>query len=154
MRLIVSPGDWNGDGRPVILAANAAGQLFQYLGNGAGGVRARGQVGRGWSGIAKLVAVGDWDGDRRVDVVGMAAGAARLYRGTGTGRFAGTQALSGDWSRFATVVGVSDTDRDGRTEVLGVGADGVGWLGRRVGAADLSWSRATPSFAGLAVYGG
>jgi hypothetical protein len=47
---IRGPGDFSGDGRPDILARDAAGSLWLYPGNGTGGVTARTLVGSGWAG--------------------------------------------------------------------------------------------------------
>ena len=54
MTAVVSPGDFNGDRRPDLLARDGAGVLWLYPGNGAGGFLSRVQVGPGWNGLAPL----------------------------------------------------------------------------------------------------
>jgi hypothetical protein len=50
MTAIVTPGDFNGDARPDVLARDSSGNLWLYPGNGAGGWLTRSRVGQGWSG--------------------------------------------------------------------------------------------------------
>ncbi|MEV7090729.1 VCBS repeat-containing protein [Streptomyces sp. NPDC093085] len=55
---LVAPGDLNGDGRPDLLAANAAGELYFYAGTGVAATpfQARVKIGSGgWSQYADLV---------------------------------------------------------------------------------------------------
>jgi hypothetical protein len=49
MTAIVGVGDFNGDGHPDLVGRDAAGDLWLYPGNGAGGFRAAVKIGRGWN---------------------------------------------------------------------------------------------------------
>ncbi|MFB9164228.1 FG-GAP repeat domain-containing protein, partial [Arthrobacter psychrochitiniphilus] len=46
---LLSPGDFNGDGRADVLERDAVGGLWLYPGNGAGGWLPKAQVGNGWN---------------------------------------------------------------------------------------------------------
>ncbi|MGP0222172.1 FG-GAP-like repeat-containing protein [Paenarthrobacter sp. NCHU4564] len=48
MNALVAPGDFNGDGRPDVLARDAGGALILYPGAGAGGWLPVSRVGQGW----------------------------------------------------------------------------------------------------------
>jgi hypothetical protein len=53
---LLAPGDWNGDGKPDLLARNTDGALLMYRGNGAGGfLTGHGeQIGSGWQSLTAL----------------------------------------------------------------------------------------------------
>ncbi|MEE1620698.1 FG-GAP-like repeat-containing protein [Zafaria sp. J156] len=81
-------GDLNGDGRADLLARNAAtGELWLHPGTGSGGLQPAIRVGRGWQGMDFLLVPGDFDGDRRTDLVARqgSTGALWLYPGNGSG---------------------------------------------------------------------
>ena len=94
----ISGGDLDGDGRmdlvlgqnffaePAVTSRSDAGRGLVMLGDGKGGFRALGGEESGVEvyGEQRGVAVGDYDGDGRLDVViGENGGAARLYRNVG-----------------------------------------------------------------------
>ena len=88
---LLLPRDWDGDGKPDILARDGDGRLLMYRGNGAGGFitgRAE-QIGAGWGPFTALLAPGDWSGDGTpTSSPARADGALLLYRGDGQGGFA------------------------------------------------------------------
>ena len=51
MNAIVTPGDFNGDSHPDVLARDTSGNLWLYPGDGASGWLTRSRVGSGWSGF-------------------------------------------------------------------------------------------------------
>lgn len=103
-RLLVAPGDLDGDHRPDLLAVNGAGVLLLYRGKGDGTVFPSRQVGTGWGQYNTLVGPGDWDLDGRVDLLARnAAGQLFLYSGTGTGSLRPRRQLSGSWAAFTVL---------------------------------------------------
>ena len=54
MTAVVSPGDFNGDRNPDLLARDATGVLWLYRGSGSGTFLSGAQVGPGWNGLAPL----------------------------------------------------------------------------------------------------
>jgi murein DD-endopeptidase MepM/ murein hydrolase activator NlpD len=87
MDALVGIGDFNGDGKPDLLARErATGALWLYPGNGRGGLRTRSQVGRGWQGMDALVGVGDLDSDGHVDLLARDGATGVLWRYPGNGR--------------------------------------------------------------------
>lgn len=54
MTAVVSPGDFNGDRNPDLLARDGAGVLWLYPGSGSGTFLPRAQVGPGWNGLAPI----------------------------------------------------------------------------------------------------
>lgn len=85
---VLTPGNWLGNGHPVLLGRTPAGALFQYEGNGAGGwLNAKGkQIGTGWNGFKIFQAPGDINGDDMTDVIGITPGGGMfLYTTDGHG---------------------------------------------------------------------
>jgi hypothetical protein len=54
MTAVVSPGDFNGDRNPDLLARDAAGVLWLYPGLGTGQFASRVRISAGWNGLAPL----------------------------------------------------------------------------------------------------
>lgn len=107
---IVYARDWNGDGRPDLLATGPDGSLFMYRGNGAGGwiTGLSELVGSGWL-FNPLVEAGDWTGDGNPDLLGVDAnGVLCLYRGNGSGGIASgfscSEPLGSGWNGFSTLM--------------------------------------------------
>jgi hypothetical protein len=94
-----TPGDFDGDGAPDVLARDGAGYLWLYRGDGRGGWLPRVRVGNGWSGMTALLGPGDFDGDRFVDVLARdGAGYLWLYRGDGRGGWLPRVRVGNGWN--------------------------------------------------------
>lgn len=118
---ITGPGDWNGDGKPDLLARKANGDLFLYAGNGIGGFAASGRrVGTGWNLFTQLTTPGDFTGDGHADLVGRtAAGVLYLYAGTGTGDgYQPGKIIGRGWQVFNTVLSTGDLTGDHLSDLV------------------------------------
>ncbi len=144
-------GDLTGDGKPDLLVVNSrTGQLFLFHGNGKGSFGKRTLVGGGWGGMRQIVVVGDWDGDRRGDVLGVQRdGTTRIYRGNGRGGFLGTTRLATNFKGWGTLAGMP-----GQRVLLGLDSAGNGTMIRRYGTSTVRTTKVTPNFRGLTVFGG
>ncbi|HEU4676731.1 MAG TPA: VCBS repeat-containing protein, partial [Motilibacteraceae bacterium] len=114
MSALTGVGDLSGDGRPDLLARDAAGVLWLYPGTADGSLGARTMVGRsGWSVMSALTGVGDLSGDRRPDLLARdGAGALWLYPGTAE-RSLGARTLVGrsGWQVMTALVGTPPVSR-------------------------------------------
>lgn len=138
---VIPGGDFNGDGKPDLLARKPDGTLWLYPGtanpfsaSGAFGVGV--QIGTSWDIFNTIIAAGDVNGDGRPDLLGRKPdGALLLYAGTGksgasdSGLLPGVQVGTG-WGIFQQIVGVGDLNHDGRDDLVGMRSDGSLWLYR------------------------
>jgi hypothetical protein len=125
---IFSPGDWDGDGHPDLLATvRSDGTLRLYRGNGTGGLLGSRVIGRGWGGLDGLMTTGDFDGNASPDFLARnrANGQLLLYRSNGSGGFAPTQVVGAGWNGFTGLLGVGDWSGDGHSDVLARLGDGT-----------------------------
>jgi hypothetical protein len=126
--------DFSGDRRVDLLARNTDGTLLMYRGNGAGGfATGTGEsLGGGWQAFDMLIAPGDFDGDRRNDILARQPdGALLLYRGTGNSGFiGGGTPIGAGWQVFTALLGPGDWDGDGRADLLARGSDGTLYMYR------------------------
>ncbi|MFB7540572.1 FG-GAP repeat domain-containing protein [Streptomyces zaomyceticus] len=124
---VTGQGDLDGDGRPDLVAADKAGDLWFYKGTGntAAPFAPRRKTGHGWNIYNKLVATGNIGGNPTADLVARdTAGVLWLYLGKGDGTFAARTRIGGGWNTFNEIVGVGDVDRDGRPDLLANGHTG------------------------------
>lgn len=118
----VATGDLNGDGNPDVVAASqdnaTQSEILTYLGDGKGGFLSPAASSAPWSGI-KGIALGDLDGDGKLDAVVAAYDSDRVgvCRGKGNGTF--------DCSAYAAVpvyepyrVRLADFNGDGKLDLV------------------------------------
>jgi hypothetical protein len=104
---IFSPGDFDGDGYPDVLAVAPSGALWLFSGNGSGGWRSQRQVGSGWQGVPTVFSAGDFTGEGFPDVLALRSdGTLWNYAGNGTGGFTGWSQVGSGWSGTPLVAGV------------------------------------------------
>jgi hypothetical protein len=104
---IFSPGDFDGDGYPDVLAVAPSGALVLFSGNGSGGWRGQRQVGAGWQDFPRVFSAGDFSGDGYPDVLAERSdGTLWEYAGDGTGGWAGAFLIGTGWNGLPLVTGV------------------------------------------------
>jgi hypothetical protein len=82
-----------------------------------------------------VLAVGDWDGDARGDLLARdRAGRLWLYRGSGSGGFLPRRQVGVGWTVMRRVTSVGDVSGDGHPDVLATDAAGTLWLYRGNGS--------------------
>ncbi|MFG1609857.1 FG-GAP-like repeat-containing protein [Actinoplanes sp. NPDC049265] len=141
---MLSPGDFDSDGKNDLIARRPDGSLWLLRGNGAGGwlnAKTGDRIGSGgWNTFTALLAPGDFDSDGKNDViVRRGDGRLVLYRGDGAGGWLngnGGTVLNdaGGWTAYRRLFTAGDFDGDGKPDVLAAGADGVLKLFRGNGA--------------------
>ncbi len=120
--------DFNSDGKPDVLARDAAGDLYLYPGTGTGGWQSRIKVGQGWNVMTAVMAPGDFNGDHKSDVLARdAQGFMWLYPGTGTGGWASPVKVGDGWNIMTAITGIGDLDRDGNNDVVARATSGHLW---------------------------
>ncbi|MFI6420094.1 FG-GAP repeat domain-containing protein [Streptomyces sp. NPDC050842] len=67
-----------------LVARDAAGVLWLYLGKGDGTFAARTKIGTGWGGYSQLVGAGDTNNDGRPDLVAYGSAGTHVFLGTGS----------------------------------------------------------------------
>lgn len=128
-RLVVSPGDFNGDGYVDLMGITDSGDL-NLITKGADHMLSRTvRIGGGWSGFNRVVGVGDITGDKRTDLLARKKdGTLMLYAGNGKGGFAYAKKLFTGWHTYATFAAAGDFNRDGKADVLAVTPGGSLYL--------------------------
>lgn len=147
MSQVVSPGDFDGDGKADLLAIErSTGILWLYPGRGDNSFSSRRAIGNGWQTVLAMNTAGDLTGDGRPDLVGVLSnGTVRVYPFSGTGRFLAAYSVGRLPTTVDAIVAPGDVTQDGRADLLARdGASGAmltmaGTSGRSFAAAK-TWS--------------
>ncbi|MFC7491373.1 MULTISPECIES: SpoIID/LytB domain-containing protein [unclassified Knoellia] len=130
--------DFAGNAFSDLIARDASGNLWNYHGNGRGGLLPRTAIATGFPASPEIVAPGDFSGDGMPDLLTRsAAGTLTLHKGDGTGRIVSSSSISGGWQGFDTVLAPGDLDGDGHVDLLARDTSGTLWLHRSNGAGTL-----------------
>jgi hypothetical protein len=105
MRDIVSMGDFTGNGTADLIAMQpTTGQLWLYPGLGNGKFGTRKQIGSGWSTMTELLSPGDFNRDRRPDLLARrTTGELYLYPGAGVGSLGSRTLVSTGWNSLNAI---------------------------------------------------
>lgn len=128
--LVVGGGhDWDGDGRPDLLARGAGdGSLWLYPSNGSGGFGAARRIGNGWSSFGLLTMIGNLNDGRPALVARGPDGVLYAYIGDGRGGFAGSPVRMGaGWGAMTALVGTGDITGDGTGDLVARDSSGRLW---------------------------
>ncbi|VXC10157.1 conserved exported hypothetical protein [Arthrobacter sp. 9V] len=125
----ITPGDFNKDGKPDLLA-RAGDVLWFYPGDGGGSFGARVQVSTGWSTMSQVFSPGDFSGDGIPDIIARrSTGDLRLYEGNGTGGQRTPTTIGTGWNVMNAILSTGDFNGDGKADVLARRTDtGALWL--------------------------
>jgi Tol biopolymer transport system component len=120
--------DFNRDGVTDLVARDAAGRLWLYPGNGAGGFKARRQIGVGWNSVTAIITPGDVSGDGNADVLARdSVGRLWLYPGNGTAGLSARRQIGSGWGSY-TITNAANLNSTGRPDVLARDTTGALWL--------------------------
>ncbi len=131
---LIAPGDFDGDGRPDLLARMTDGSLWLYPGAGNGSIGVSRQIGTGWNVYDRIIGAGDYNGDGKNDLLARSRdGVLWLYPGTGrvNGTNEGYQArrqVGTGWNVYSDVLGIGDANGDGKPDLQTTSADGTLWF--------------------------
>lgn len=127
MDAVVGGHDWDGDGRPDLLARRSSdGSLWLYSNSGAGGFRGSRQIGWAWQQMSAITLMGDLRDGRPSLVAQEPDGRLVTYVGDGRGNFAVSRPQGTGWNTMTSVLGPGDATGDGAFDL--VARDGAGRL--------------------------
>ncbi|MFI5805890.1 FG-GAP repeat domain-containing protein [Streptomyces sp. NPDC051561] len=135
---VFSPGNLAGSQGYDLVARDAQGVLWLYLGYTDGRVTSRIKIGAGWGQYTQIAGVGDLTGDNTADMVARDRnGVLWLYQGTGSYKapFKARTQIGKGWNNFNLLVGAGDLDSDGQVDLVGRGNDGSLWRASGTGKA-------------------
>lgn len=138
--LVLSPGDFNGDGKGDVIARDTAGTLYLYAGDGTGNWKPAQTIGKGWNIFDSIVSPGDFNGDGHNDILAREPGGALyLYPGNGSGGWLARTAVGQGWQVMDALLTPGDFNNDGTVDVLA--RDRSGYLYFYGGNGAGGWTR-------------
>ncbi|MFD8209834.1 FG-GAP repeat domain-containing protein [Streptomyces sp. NPDC059695] len=114
-----------------VVARDASGVLWQYLGKGDGTFAARTRIGAGWNAYNKITGGSDLDGDGRPDLLAVDTGGVLwFYKGTGKwdGAFAARVRVGGGWNAYNQITAVGNIAGSAHGDLVARDTAGVLWL--------------------------
>ena len=96
--------DFDGDGRPDLIARKTDGTLWLYRMSGTGSWLGARKIGTGWGSFTSVFSPGDFNGDGHSDVLARKRnGELWLYRGNGSGGWSGWSAVGWGWNGMVQI---------------------------------------------------
>jgi hypothetical protein len=130
MTALATPTDMDLDGLAELLARRSDGTLHLYSFTSTGGLKYRRQVGSGWNGMSWIIGMGDLNGDRRGDTVGVNRANGCLYAYTTTTALSlgrATQVGCG-WQGMTYLTSPGDMNGDRLGDLVARASDGSLWF--------------------------
>jgi hypothetical protein len=137
---VITPGDYNGDAKPDLLARRADGTLWFWPGTGTVSATSRGygtavRIGAGgWQNFNHVISPGDFNGDKRTDLIARKPdGTLWFYPGTGTinttnpGYKPATKIGASGWNTYTHILSPGDITGDTKADLLATRTDGSLW---------------------------
>ncbi|AVV46559.1 VCBS repeat-containing protein [Streptomyces sp. ID05-04B] len=124
-------GNVGGSQHADLIARDASGVLWLYLGTGAGGFSSRTRIGGGWQIYNKITGGSDYTGDGRPDLLATdTSGVLWLYKGTGNyaAPFATRTKLGSGWGAYNKITAVGNVGGTAAGDLVARDAGGVLWL--------------------------
>lgn len=123
--LVFSPGDFDEDGFPDVLARTPAGQLWLYPADGQAWWKPARVIGSGWQGMTELISPGDFDADGHDDVLAKdREGRLILYTGNGKGGWGTPRQVGQGWNVFNRIFSPGDFNGDSRPDLVATDPSG------------------------------
>lgn len=119
---LASPGDLTGDGRPDLVARDAAGALWRYTATATGSFSSRVLICNGWRSYNLLI--GDGAGNL---LARDAAGVLWRYAGNGKGGVLNRVRVGSGWQGYNALTVVGDLNHDGHPDLVARDAAGLLW---------------------------
>lgn len=116
--------DFDGDGRPDIIAVTPAGDLVMYRVHEGARLDRYGRIigTRGWGSFDLVTLAGDVDDDGDTDILGRKGDVLYLFPGDGVGNIAGTVRISHGWSVYEDLLPF-DGNTDGQIDLYALDRD-------------------------------
>lgn len=132
---LLSPGDFDGDGRRDLIGIDEAGKAYLWRGDGASTYRSPTSLLMDWKDAVLITDAGDFSGDGIPDVfTTTAAGSLMLWRGTGTGTFRQPIVVGNGWAGMNLLSGGADLSGDNMPDLIARDGSGKLWLYPGTGA--------------------
>ncbi|MEU1229985.1 VCBS repeat-containing protein [Streptomyces sp. NPDC005828] len=120
-----------------LVARDASGVLWEYLGKGDGTFAPRTKIGSGWNAYNKITGGSDLNGDGRSDLLATdTSGVLWLYKGTGNwaAPYAARVRVGGGWGAYNQITAVGDIAGSTAGDLVARDTSGVLWLYQGTGA--------------------
>jgi hypothetical protein len=141
MTSLIGVGDMNDDGRGDLIARDASGVLWLYVGDGAGSFRGRSRLGANWNQFSAMTSPARDGRGQDLVVVRSSDGAVLHYRYDGRGDFSRQSATSA-WSvGVVEAIAPGDWDGDGIPDMLTRRSDGEMFLHSGTGTGTFTTGR-------------